>query len=413
MTTNPYPLRRVSDAEFAPWCRMIADTYGQDLTEADLAIKRAATDLDRTIGAFDGPTPVGGVSIYPRVLTVPGAQLPTAGIAFVGVAPTHRRRGILTSMMRRQLAELHEHGAEPIAALRPAEAGIYGRYGYGAASRGMALCVDKRAMTFRPEVDFGDGSIAQLEPGEARSVMEKLYDRRRPTTAGWSDRDDSAWDLRLVDPPERRGNATALRVAVHTASSGDITGYALYRREHNPDGSRTVRLLELVTLDLPGYAALWRFFAGFDLTDWIEYEAAVDEALPQLLIDPRPANAALLDRLWVRLIDVDRALAGRRYSAPLRTVLDIEDATCPWNTGRFRLLADGEEVSCERTADPAELRLSVSELGAAYLGGTSLTSLAAAGLVAELWPGALSRVDAAFRTHREPFYPGGWAFPLY
>ncbi|ADD44982.1 GNAT family N-acetyltransferase [Stackebrandtia nassauensis] len=412
MTTDPYSLRPVTDTEFAPWCRMIADTYGQDLTDADLAIKRAATDLDRTIGAFDGPTPVGGVSIYPRELTVPGAEISTAGIAFVAVAPTHRRRGILTAMMRRQLAELHEHG-ESVAALRPAEAGIYGRYGYGPASRGVMLRLDKRAMAFRADVDFGGGAIALADPVEARSTLTKLYDRRRHSTVGWSDRDEAAWDLRLFDPPERRGDATALRVAVHTEPGGEVTGYALYRRVGNPDGSRAVRLQELVAFSLPAYASLWRFFAGFDLTDWIEYEAAVDEPLPHLLVDPRPARADTMDRLWVRLVDVDKALASRRYSAPLETVLEVEDAVCPWNTGRFRLLADGDDVSCEPTAAPAELRLSAAELGAAYLGGTSLTSLAAAGLVEELSPGALGRADAAFRGHREPFYPGGWAFPLY
>lgn len=52
-------------------------------------------------------------------------------------------------------------------------------------------------------------------------------------------------------------------------------------------------------------------------------------------------------------------------------------------------------------------------LGAAYPGGTSLAELGAAGLVEQLRPGALQRASMAFRGVREPFYPGGWAFPLY
>lgn len=412
MTTDPYPLRPVTDAEFAPWCRMIADTYGQDLTESDLAIKRAATDLDRTIAAFDGPDPVGGVSIYPRELTVPGGPIPVAGIAFVGVAPTHRRRGILTSMMRRQLADLHEHGAEPVAALRPLEAGIYGRYGYGPASRGVALRIDKRAMVFRPGVDFGTGTVRLRDTDAARPTMMELYDRRRRDAVGFSDRDGTAWDLRLFDPPGH-GDGTAMRVAVHTGPDGTATGYALYRRRTDTDGSRGIQLLELVTLTLPAYATLWRFLAGFDITDWIDYEAAVDETLAHLLINPRPKSAYTQDRLWLRLVDVDRALTERRYAATLDTVLEVTDPLCPWNNGRWRLTADTDGASCEPTTLPAELRLSATELGAVHLGGTRLTELGAAGLVTQLRDGAVARADAAFRGHREPFHPGGWSFPLY
>lgn len=121
----------------------------------------------------------------------------------------------------------------------------------------------------------------------------------------------------------------------------------------------------------------------------------------------------MVDRLWVRLVDVDRALAGRRYAAPLDVVLNVEDDFCPWNTGRYRLQAEGNAVTCERTKAPADLRLTAAELGAAFLGGTTLASLAAAGLVEEVRPGALTHATRAFRADREPFYPGGWAFPAY
>ncbi|MFD8325722.1 sterol carrier protein domain-containing protein [Streptomyces lydicus] len=152
---------------------------------------------------------------------------------------------------------------------------------------------------------------------------------------------------------------------------------------------------------------------------WIEYEAAVDEPLPHLLTEPRAVRSTVVDRLWVRLVDVDRALAGRRYSIPLDVVvnveddLNVEDDFCPWNTGRYRLQAEGEAVSCERTKASADLQLGAASLGAAFLGGTTLASLAAVGLVRELRSGALARTTRAFRADREPFYPGGWAFPAY
>ncbi len=174
-----------------------------------------------------------------------------------------------------------------------------------------------------------------------------------------------------------------------------------------------VQVVELAAATRQAYAALWRFLAGIDLVPWIEYEGAVDEPLPHLLVDPRAVRSTPVDRLWVRLVDVDRALAGRRYATPLDLVLEVEDGFCPWNTGRWRLRAEGAAVGCERTTAPADLRLAAAELGAAFLGGTTLASLAAAGLVQEVRPGALDRATVAFRGEREPFYPGGRAFPAY
>lgn len=413
---NDFPLRAVTDAEFEPWARMIADTYGLDHTADELAAKRDATDLSRTIAAFDGAAPVGGASIYPRSLTVPGAHVPVAGVASAGVAPTHRRRGVLTAMMRRQLTDLHEQQLEPVAALRASEAGIYGRYGFGPASRGDRARIDRRAVVFRGDVDFGAGSVELAVQGTAaqQPVLEEVYDRVRAVSPGWPDRDRRHWTVRLARRPAGAG---ALRCAVHREPGGAATGYALYRHlapvEVHGAEAGVVGVAELAALSRTAHAALWRFLAGIDLVRWIDAELAVDDPLHHLLVEPRAIGSSPVDRLWVRPVEVDRALAARRYSVPVDVVFEVVDEFCPWNTGRFRLQADEDEAGCERTAAPADLRLGSAELGAAYLGGTTLAALAGAGLVEQLRPGALARASTAFRGLREPFYPGGWAFPLY
>ncbi|MGI5517846.1 sterol carrier protein domain-containing protein [Streptomyces sp. CA-106131] len=207
-----------------------------------------------------------------------------------------------------------------------------------------------------------------------------------------------------------------MRFAVHQ-DDGGATGYALYRHGSVPDGlggsTVVVQVLELAALSRPAHAALWRFLTGIDLVSRIDYEGAVDEPLPHLLTDSRAVQSTLVDRLWVRPVDIGRALAGRCYTLPLDVVLDVRDDFCPWNTGRHRLQAEGGVVVCEPTTAPADLRLTPAELGAAFLGGTALTGLAAAGLIEELRPGALALASLAFHSDREPWYPGGWAFPLY
>ncbi|MFD4553741.1 GNAT family N-acetyltransferase [Streptomyces sp. NPDC058469] len=300
-----------------------------------MAHERAATELPRTIAAFDGPAPVGGTAVHARVLTVPGALLPVAGVTWVCVTPTHRRRGILTSMMRRQLTDLHTSGAELIAALRPSEAAIYRRYGYGPATQGARLRCDERAVRFRPGTDFGDGTIRLLGRDQARPQIEKIYDHVRTDAVGWPGHNTNSWDGRLAGRPEERGGASALRFALHHDADGRTTGCALYRIKQDASGGdgNAVWVVELATVSRQAYATRWRFLAGIDLVSWTEYEGALDEPLPYLLTDPRAVRSAPVDRLWVRLVDVDRALAARRYAGTLDLVLEAGRSRRTDNSG--------------------------------------------------------------------------------
>ncbi|WP_369212851.1 GNAT family N-acetyltransferase [Streptomyces flavofungini] len=414
MTTSDgtrHPLRTIAAHEFDAWATMVTTTYGQDWREGALRNAAHTFEPERTLAAYDGPDIVGGLSVYGRTLTVPGAFVPVAGITLVAVLPTHRRRGILTSMVRRQLTELHASGGEPIAALNAAEATIYGRYGFGVASHLAVVDADKRAMRLRPETHLGSGTIRLLTPGTARPLFEKVHDQARQRTVGWVDRTEKYWNARLYDEPGHvRDGATALRFAVHTEPDGTPSGYALYRSQ-----GETVRLIELAALTPTSYAALWNFVLSLDAHSRLTYDAAIDEPLAHLLVDPRPARTTVADNLWVRLVDVDRALTARRYATALDIVLDVHDDVCPWNTGRYRLRTDGREsVTCERVhGDRPDLGLSATELGSVYLGGPTLAALADAGRVQELRPGAVAAASVAFRGAREPFHVSGGAFPAF
>lgn len=403
-----YPIRTIAAHEFETWARMVTTTYGQDWFDGALRNAQTSIEPERTLAAFDGDELVAGVSIYGRTMTTPGALTPVAGITLVAVLPTHRRRGILTAMMRNQLTGLHESGSEPIAALNAAEATIYGRFGYGIASHLAEIQGDKRFMALRPDTDFGAGTIRLLGREQARPLLEKVYDTARQSTVGWVDRTEKFWDARLADGERRSDGATALRFAFHIERGGAVTGYTLYRSR-----PRTVQIVEVAATSRQAYAALWRYLIHLDSHAHLTYEGAVDEPLSHLMLDPRAAHVSVVDNLWVRLVDVDRALAARRYATPLDMVLEVQDAFCPWNAGRYRLRADGDTVTCERTQARPDLRLSAAELGAAYLGGTTLSSLAAAGRIDELRPGAVTAASLAFRGEREPFHPSGGAFPAF
>jgi predicted acetyltransferase len=312
--------------------------------------------------------------------------------------------------MRRQLTELHEQQREPVAALWASEASIYGRFGYATATWKGNLGGRVRRMTFRRDVDLGSGRVDLVPVEEYQAAAAALHDRLRRFVPGNLERDERWWDRALRDEADQRSGATGRRYALHTEPDGTVSGYAAYRvkgawtDDGEPDG--TVVVEEVRAGSTPAYAALWRFLLSIDLVRNLRASnASPDDPLRHLLADPRALHTRPVDGLWVRLVDVGRALAARRYPAPIDLVLEVRDAFCPWNEGRWWLKGHPAGAFCAPTDGDSDLVLDVEALGAAYLGGVSLADLQAAGRVTELSPGAVTHVATAFRWPVTPWCP--------
>lgn len=394
-----FAIRRGVDADWAAVGDLIASVFHN--SPEDEKPWQDVFEPDRSLVIEDDGAVVAHAGAFTRELTVPGGPLPAAHITLVGVAPTHRRQGMLTRLMRRQLAEV----PEPIAVLWASEGRIYPRFGYGMASYRVSFTVDSRELRL-PEPAH-PGRVRTVPPAEAGPDLRRVYEAVRADRPGWSSRDDRWWDTRtLADPPARREGATALRATLHS-DGGGVDGYALWRTKGDwgaggPQGE--VRVKEVVAVTPEAHLALWRFLLGIDLTRsasvWL---AGLDEPLLHLADEPRRLGTRLGDGLFVRIVDLPAALAGRRYAAPVDAVLDVTDPLLPGNTGRWRLSAGRERAAtCVRTDEPADLACGIADLGAAYLGGVSLGALAAAGRVTELRPGALAAASAAWGWHRSP-----------
>lgn len=402
-------LRPVTSDEFPAYYRMLAETFHSDPRDDERELELAVFEPERSLATFDGKDIVGTACIYSRTMTVPGAQLPLAGVSCVAVAPTHRRRGLLTAMIGRQLAELHERQGEPVAALWASESVIYQRFGYGLASLGTMLTARTDRLAFHPDTDTGRGRVRLAAPEEALPRLKAVYEAVRPTRTGFLDRRGRWWDTRVADPEFAREGGTTLRFALYEEPDGQATGYALYRTrsrwaDDGPDGEVTVR--DLIASTPQAEAGLWAYLTSLDLIRNVRrYHGPVDEPLLFLVSDPRKVQLRMVDQLWVRLADVDRALAARRYATEIDVVFEVADPFCPWNAGRWRLAGGPGGATCERTSDPADLALRSTELGAAYLGSVSLATMAAAGRVSELRPGALAATALAFNAGRPAWTP--------
>ncbi|MFD3729582.1 GNAT family N-acetyltransferase [Streptomyces sp. NPDC058671] len=409
MTTE---LRVLDPSEWDRWYGVLELAFGGvPESPEERRLWRDLTECDRSLGAWDGDLCVGTAGAFTFRVTVPGgASVPAAGVTMVSVAGTHRRRGILTSMMRRQLDDLRAAG-EALAVLTASEPGIYGRFGYGAAAYGVRATIDTARVRLSVPEGTDEVVLRQADLTESSPVCEGVYARLVPTRPGMTARRPGWERLPLIDPPGEREGASP-RLCVLAERGGEVVGYAHYavRSDWSSTAAEgAVDVHQLMGLDPAAEAALWRFLCSVDLTSEVRIRSRpVDDGWQHLVSDARRCFPTVRDLLHVRLVEVGAALEARTYQAPVDVVLEVEDAFCPWNEGRWRLTGDGKGASCTRTGDAPDLALSVRELGAAYLGGNSLVSLAGAGRVRELREGALVEASVAFGSPVAPWLPHGF-----
>lgn len=405
-------LRVLRRDEWKTWYGTLVRAFsGVPESAEELELYSALTEVDRSIGVWEGGECVGTAGAFSFRVTVPGgAEVPAAGVTMVSVAATHRRRGVLTSMMRRQLDDVRSWG-EPLALLTASEPAIYGRFGYGAATFQLNAEIDTSRVRLSVPDGTDDVRLRYAAPADVLDACEAVYARLVPGRPGMLARRPGWERLGLLDPESGREGASPLQCVV-ARRDGAVTGFARFRVRPSwgpggPDG--TVVLDELAGLDAATEAALWRFLFDVDLTTTVTANGRpVDEAWQYQVSDIRRCRPTLRDALYVRLVDLEAALTARTYQTPVNVVFEVEDAFCPWNAGRWRLTGDAKGASCERTSDAADLALSVRELGAAYLGGVSLASLGAAGRVREVRPGALAEASAGFGSDVAPWLPHGF-----
>jgi len=423
-----YPIRPIGPDEFDRF--QLVDQHGFNegpMSEGNRRLVLSRFEFDRSLAAFDGGTPIGIAGAFSFRLSVPGSDLlPVAGVTWVSVLPTYRRRGVLSSIMRHQLADIRGRG-EPLAVLWASEAAIYSRFGYGRASWHLGFTLRRGEGALAASVVPDRDLVLRLaDPSAALAELAKVYDSVLAGRPGLFVRNEAWWQRIIYDPPEDRRGASPLRCLLAEDESGP-RGYALYSAVRPPDPepflpAAVLVVRELMAADPAASAALWTDLLSRDLTSELRaWERPVDDPLLYQLADGRRARPQPSDGLWVRIIDVPGALTGRRYSSPVDVVIEVHDDILPANAGRWRLTtaADvgdagaagagnagrGLAASCVQVTSAADLVLDVTQLGAAYLGGTRLGTLAEAGLVTELRTGAVRQLSAAMSWDPAPWCP--------
>lgn len=405
----------VSDkAAFEQWLQVVARGFldGERSAE-DVAAARERLGYRRKTGVYDpaAPMPDAPVATFASwldELSVPGgAVVPACAISSVTVSPTHRRRGLARAMMEAELRLAASEGI-PVAVLTVSESTLYGRYGFGPAAAVAEWSLDITRATWTGPVP--GGRVDFITRDAWRALAEELHERIRPSFAGEIGMPGGHWDRFAGTRPDAK-DAGAKRAIQYTDESGTVRGVALYTvAENHADFARSTVHVQLLLAETPdAYAALWRFFVELDLVGEVKAsELAVDEPLLWMISDQRAATVTLRDHQYVRILDLPAALAARRYAAPGRLLLDVADPL-GYAEGRWLLEIGEDGVGAATAVDSAPagtvaVRLGVTELSAAYLGGVSLETLAIAGRVEATDAAAAARVLGWHRPPRLSFW---------
>jgi len=393
--------------EHERWFQACETSFSSEVREEDVERDRKMIPAERMFGAYEDGAIVGTAADLPMLLTIPGGELPSAGVTMVGVMPSHRRRGILTQLMRRELDDALGRG-EPLSILWASEEPIYGRFGYGVATLRAWINADRDRIAFRGEPE-SVGRVRLIDAEEASRVLPPIWDRARVERPGMFARSPEWWqEYRLPDPEHRRRGGGPRFIALLELDETP-EAYAFYRVHESwgEGGIAGSRLLVMETVATTPLAELeiWRFLFGIDLVARVESNfVPVDHPLMLAVTESRRLRWSVSDGLWLRILDVTRALESRSYAAEGRLVFELSDEFMPDNAGKWTLDAGLDGASASRGGDP-DLRLDVRDLASAYLGGFSFSQLAASGLVDELALGAIDRADRLFRTARAPWCP--------
>jgi predicted acetyltransferase len=356
------------DAEFEKnWLAHVA---------ADGVVCRGAWLPPDAFGA--GPVPVATFASFDKTLNAGHELLPLRMVTDVTASPAHRRRGLVRRLMEDDLADAAAAGI-PVVALTASEATIYGRWGFGAATFAQKVEVDT-GPRFGLR-DFTDpGRVELIEPPESWEIIKDVFDRFHAVTRGSVDWPQFYETLHTgAYNFDDGGPDKKLRGAVHLDADGAVDGFALYKSEGSGD-DRKIEVAEMAALTTAAGLALWEFLGGIDMVKKVTFGLAdPDDPLRWALTDINAVTyKAIEEFLWVRILDVETALAARPWSADGQVVLAVDD-TQGYAAGHFRIVSEQGRAKVTRTDDPAEITLDAETLGSLYLGGANASALNRAG----------------------------------
>jgi predicted acetyltransferase len=387
-------LRTPSDDDWTAISQFDGRTFGATYTAEEVERQRPMHDMSRFRVAHDGRQIVGVAGSYELDATLPGRQVVRmGGVTWVGVAATHRRRGV----MRRLIGAVHDDidaREEPLASLYGSEGGIYHHVGYGTATQVRVTSIDVRTAAMRPEFEPAPGSVRYVDSDDLVPTLERIWTRFRSRRAGEIGRSRADHEYFVASGVTERDGYSAVAYLAHR------DGYAAYRTKMQwNDGhpAHTVAVSEVAAATSDAHAALWYTLLNLDLVGTITSRSiAIDDPLPMMLQNPRSLRTTNLnDGVWLNVRDVPSCFGARTYRTAERFVVQVDDA-------RWAIDGGPDGASCTRVKSRPDLVTSHGPFSALLYGGVLPSALVAGGRMNARRADALERADVFFTTSLAP-----------
>ena len=367
----------------------------------------AAIQPDWTLCAFENGELATTYAWWPLTMRFGKNACPVAGITFVGTHPVFRRKGHLRQIISRHFEQMHEQGAQPIAALHASRTAIYQRYGYAVVSWRNAYRFNPRDLVFvrGPALSNHQYGLRDRD-GDPKETLKGLYRRFCRDRTGYLHRSRGFWENGVLAPPPRDG----VLFQIVYEENNEPLGYVIYTVQP-VKGARgrlmhKVMIRDLVWITPRACRALWGHFASMDLAETIEWmDVPPDDPLPYLVSEPAALGVEIRDGFMARIVDVPGALARRQYGAEGRICFELEDPLCPWNRGIWQMEASGNGAVVSTSSRKPEIRMSVDTLAMLVFGHLAPSRAAKTGLLEVISPEVLPVWDQMMQMPFAPFCP--------
>lgn len=336
-----------------------------------------------------------------------GASLPTAGVSAVGTLPEFRRRGLLRKVTEQSFRDMRDRG-QPLAALWASQAAIYQRFGYGLASWLQSYRIDQVDELFRsmPTCEALPAiTIRRVSVERAAETLKALYIDFVAKRSVYLHRSQVLWQRNTLAPSTTLGPA---HIAIAYRGEKPV-GYVVYTTRDgqttHPARGQELNIRDFVWLQVDAYRALWHWLAQHDLIGRIVWpRAPMDDPAPSLMGEPRLLNVHRRDGVWLRVVDVEFALAGRGYAQHGELAIEIiGDDLAPWNNRRYLVTSTPNGTTVAHT-QAVDITTNARALASLYAGFATARTLAAIGELSGS-DDAIARCDYLFATHFAPHCP--------
>lgn len=392
--------------ELAEFGRVVRYVFAMN-DQQDIDAEMSAMQADWTMSAFAGGRCVTTYGAFPFTVRLNGAPVPMGGVTQVGTLPAYRRRGLLRRVMQAGLSQMRDRG-QHYAILWASMGAIYQRFGYGLAAHQLWYTFDPRYTGFAFPVETR-GGIELHTAEDAYPIIKPLYIEYATPRNLLIHRAAPLWRLNTLRPAKK---GEPVYVAIHRDEDGAPRGYAVYqthdRESSEPGPSQLLTVKDFVALDVNAYRSLWEYIRRHDLVGEVRIWNALpeDDPAPDLLLEPRMLNRKTHDAIWMRIVDVEKAIPERPYATrgELRFAIAGDDM-CEWNNGTYLLETDGTTTDVRRTDREPQLTMPVNSLASLVSGMRSATHLWRAGRIEASDERSLTTADGIFRTQYAPHCP--------